>query len=165
MTTSGYIEAVACRLNLGAGDEQIAGWIHVDYRPDVADTIADATRLPFASGAAAEIRAMDLLEHFPHDRTQAILGEWRRVLAHAGTLTIKVPNILALARAIIAAPHREAMYVRNVYGGHRWGPDGAWDTHHWAWSPETITHELAQAGFRIVALNDDLNMEVRALRD
>ena len=155
---------MACRLNLGAGDERIDGWIHVDYRPDVADTIADATQLPFASESAAEIRAMDLLEHFPHDRTQAVLAEWRRVLVHGGVLTVKVPNIVALSRAILDRPHAEAIYVRNVYGGHRWGPDGAWDTHHWAWSPASIAHELAEAGFQIVGLNDDLNMEVRAHR-
>lgn len=151
------------RLNLGCGDEHEDGWVHIDYRADAADVVADATQLPIASHTATEIRALDLLEHFPHDRTQAVLAEWRRVLAHGGKLTVKVPNIVALARALLARPHWEHAYVRNIYGGHRWGPDGAWDAHHWAWSPETIAHELAEAGYRIVALDDDLNMTVIAL--
>lgn len=152
----------AVRLNLGCGDDRLEGWVNIDYRPDVATIVADCSTLPVRSGTAAEIRALDLLEHFPHDRTQRILAEWRRALTPAGTLTVKVPNIAALAHAIVRSPHRQDVYVRNIYGGHRWGPDGMWDAHHWAWSPETICAELAQAGYQILACDNDLNMTVTA---
>lgn len=152
------------RLNLGCGEDIRPGWFNIDLRSDCgADIVQDVTKLPFDDGEVDEILALDLLEHFPAFRTQDILAEWRRVLRPSGTLTIKVPNLQALCEALLARTHPD-MIVRNIYGGHRWGPDGAWDAHHTGWTPTTICRDLTVAGFKILGNDGALNMTVKAAK-
>lgn len=158
------------RLNLGSGDLHLDGYVNVDLREDVADVVCDATDLSrWADGAAFEIKATDLLEHFPASRTDAILAEWARVLCPGGRLILKVPNVEALAEVIVRMSHAGerndravAVCIKNLYGGHRWGPDGAWDTHHTGWTPRLLTAVLDRAGFDVVSVDGELNMTVEA---
>lgn len=160
----------AIRLNLGCGAARRDGFVNVDLRPEVADVVADVRSLSlWADESVDEIHADDVLEHFPAAQTQAILREWRRVLVPGGTLTIRCPNLHALALSIVKAGNERrwpavSCYIRNVYGGHRWGEDGALDAHHTGWVPETLATELAQAGFGVVSNDRDLNMTVVACR-
>jgi SAM-dependent methyltransferase len=152
------------KLNIGAGDDRRDGYWSVDLRPDVADVVADITRLPFADDSVAELFASDLLEHFPATKTQGLLAEWRRVLAPGGKLTLRVPNLLALARLLIEHPHTRPDVIRNIYGGHRFGPDGAWDTHHTGWTPDLLHEELTRAGFVVMSDDGQPNNTVTAMR-
>jgi glycosyltransferase involved in cell wall biosynthesis len=161
---AGERKPATLRLNLGAGDDKKDGYLSVDLRRDVADVLADVTALPFTDESAAELFASDLLEHFPAPRTQQILAEWHRVLAPGGKLTLRVPNLLALAQLIVQYPHTRPDVIRNIYGGHRWGPDGAWDTHHTGWVPEMLHAELERAGFLVMNDDGDLNNTVTAMR-
>jgi ubiquinone/menaquinone biosynthesis C-methylase UbiE len=152
------------RLNLGAGDYYREGWLNLDLRDDCgADMVQDVTKLPFDDGEVDEILALDLLEHFPAFRTLDILTEWRRVLVPGGLLTLKVPNLKLLAQWLLdhVAPR---LVIRNVFGGHRWGPDGSWDAHHTGFTPETITEDLEQAGFKVIGNDLAVNMSVKARR-
>lgn len=152
------------RLNLGAGEDRRDGYLSVDLRSDIADLLADVTRLPFADESVAEILASDLLEHFPATRTVQILAEWHRVLVPGGKLTLRVPNLLALAKLLVEHPHTRPDVIRNIYGGHRWGPDGAWDTHHTGWTPDMLHAELKGTGFLVMNDDGDLNNTVTAMR-
>jgi SAM-dependent methyltransferase len=148
------------RLNVGAGAARVEGWLSVDLRPDVSDVVADARRLPFPDGAADEILASDVLEHFPLGESYPLLAEWRRVLKPGGLLTLRLPNLLALAQLIVAGSAERA--IVNIYGGHRWGPDGAWDTHHTGWTPAGIEQLLRHAGYHVESNDGAPNMTVRA---
>lgn len=155
------------KLNLAAGDDRREGYVSVDLRPDVADVVADVRSLPYDDGSVDEILALDCLEHFPADQTQAILAEWRRVLVPGGLLTLKVPNLYQLARLIADRTERRSwdavrLLIRNVYGGHRWGPEGSWDAHHHGFVPETLYQELDRAGFDVVSDDLSLNNQVEA---
>lgn len=82
------------RLNLGARDKAIPGFIGIDCDPhagigEVGD-IADLSQ--YADGSVAEIYASHCLEHFPHRRTLDVLLEWNRVLAKGGILYLAVPD-------------------------------------------------------------------------
>ena len=149
------------RLNLGAGDDRRDGYVHVDLRADVADVVASADRLPYRSGSVAEILALDMLEHFPAARTDAVLREWHRILAPGGRLRIKVPNLAVLAQQIVDGK-TPALVIRNIYGGHRWGPDGSWDAHHTGWTPPLLRRHLTDVGFTVLSIDDDQNMTVEA---
>jgi ubiquinone/menaquinone biosynthesis C-methylase UbiE len=79
------------RLNLGSGNLPLEGYVNVDTRdrPGV-DLVADATALPFPDGAAVEVQASSLLEHFRDP--YAVLDEAHRVLAPEGVLVVRVPS-------------------------------------------------------------------------
>lgn len=151
------------KLNLGCGDQRIPGCTNVDLRPEVADVVADVSDLPFGDGQASDILAFDILEHFPAARIGEVLAEWRRVMAGGGMLTVRVPNMVALAHALVDRNFAADVLIRNVYGGHRWGPDGAWDAHHWGWTPETLSRDLAAAGFDVFDNDRELNMTAKAV--
>jgi SAM-dependent methyltransferase len=158
------------RLNLGCGDDRREDYANVDLREDVADVVCDVRKLEHWGDATVdEIVAEDLLEHFPATETNAILEEWARVLRPGGTLTVKVPNLYLLARAIVAYADlgkfgAVACLVNNVYGGHRWGPDGAWDQHHTGWVPVQLHDVLTMAGFEVISDDGEMNNRVVARR-
>lgn len=152
------------KLNVGAGDQRKDGFFSLDVRPDTSDVVASADRLPIADARVDEILASDLLEHFPASRTQSVLAEWRRVLRPGGLLTVRVPNLLALACLLVEHPETRPDVIRNIYGGHRWGPQGAWDTHHTGWTPDLLHDELRAAGFAVVSDDGATNNTVRAVK-
>jgi predicted SAM-dependent methyltransferase len=157
------------KLNLGAGEDRREGYLSVDLRADVADVAADVGALPFRAGSVDRLLALDILEHVPATRTASLLAEWRRVLRPRGHLTVRVPNLYQLARGIVGFTdaqrwNRVHQYVTNVYGGHRWGPDGALDAHHWGFVPETLYRTLADAGFEVESDDLALNNTVEAVR-
>lgn len=82
------------RLNLGARNRAILGFLSVDIDPaSGADVIADISSLPsYADGSVSEIYASHCLEHFPHGKTIPILREWARVLKPGGVLYVAVPD-------------------------------------------------------------------------
>jgi SAM-dependent methyltransferase len=149
------------KLNLGCGDDYQEGYVNVDLRDDVGDVHCDVRHLPFEDGAADEVLAFDILEHLPPSDSLPCLREWRRVLREGGELKLKVPNMLALA-AMIIEDDRPAMAIRNIYGGHRWGPDGAWDAHHTGWTPKMLHLLLESEGFEVESNDLELNMTVVA---
>lgn len=158
------------RLHLGCGETYREGFVNVDLREDCrTDLNCDVRSLPFDDGDVSEIVAEDLLEHFPARETQALLAEWGRVLHVGGRLTIKCPNMLALSDAILTADRHGdhgavRMFINNVMGGHRWGPDGAWDTHHWNFTPSTLAAALDQAGFDVESNDLAINMTAVAVK-
>lgn len=150
------------RLNLGAGDDRREGYLNVDLRVETADLVADVRALPFVAGAADELLAHDVLEHFWRDAVPALLGEWQRVLRTGGLLRVRVPNLPVLAALLDTDQHDQV--VENIYGGHRWGPEGAYDTHHWGWSRTSLIRELDRAGFDVQLVDNEPNMTALAVK-
>lgn len=151
------------RLNLGAGEDRREGYLSVDLRPDVADVVADVRRLPFDTETVEEILAFDILEHLPPTYTEATLAEWRRVLVPGGLLTLKVPNMYQLCRWVVEGISVQAA-LTNIYGGHKFGPDGELDHHCVGWTPEMLHRLLHGAGFDVVSDDGGLNMTLEARR-
>ncbi len=155
------------RIHVGCGTDLRAGHVNVDVRDDCgADVVADAADLPFPDASASELLALDVLEHTPYPLR--FLAEWHRVLAPDGVLTLRVPNMQGLAAQMVywsdkPGPVWDGL-VRNVYGGHEFGPDGCYDAHHTGWSPASLTVTLDQAGFDVLSISDELNMVVTARR-
>src|SRR5579885_3177546 len=79
------------RLNLGANDRRVEGFLSVDIVPP-ADFIADLTKpWPWKDSTVSEILAFDVVEHLPDKRHT--MNELWRVLRHGGRATIEVPTI------------------------------------------------------------------------
>lgn len=78
------------RLNLGACDRTIPGFLSVDIVPP-ADVVADLReRWPWPDSSVDEVRAYDVIEHLP-DRIHT-MNELYRVLVPGGRAVIEVPS-------------------------------------------------------------------------
>lgn len=78
------------KLNLGANDRRVEGFISVDVC-EPADFIADLTKpWPWADGSVSEVLAYDVFEHLPDKRHT--MNELHRVMAPGGIVRIQVPH-------------------------------------------------------------------------
>jgi trans-aconitate methyltransferase len=78
------------RLNLGANDRAVPGFLSVDIVPP-ADIIADLSQpWPWPDSSVEEVLAYDVFEHLP-DKRQTLNELWR-VLKHGGIARIQVPD-------------------------------------------------------------------------
>jgi hypothetical protein len=81
---------MSLRLNLGACDRRITGFLSVDICPP-ADVVTDLRELwPWEDSSVQEVRAHDIFEHLP-DRIHTMNELWR-VLCPGGTATVEVPS-------------------------------------------------------------------------
>jgi ubiquinone/menaquinone biosynthesis C-methylase UbiE len=80
----------ALKLNLGACDRSIPGFLSVDICPP-ADVVADLSLpWPWPDSSVDEVRAHDVFEHLP-SRIQTMNELWR-VLKPRGHATVEVPS-------------------------------------------------------------------------
>lgn len=82
------------RLNLGGRGTKIAGFQTVDLSEEHDVQIkSDVSNLwMFREETVSEIYASQILEHFPHVKTEVVLKEWYRVLKSGARITIGVPD-------------------------------------------------------------------------
>lgn len=136
-------QAGEIRLNLGGRGTSIPGFLTVDLSPEHdVDVKADVSDLPFEDSSVSEIYASQILEHFPHVRTQEVLKEWCRVLKKGGKLVVGVPDF---ARAIeIYQKNGLIPWVTNFLFGDQGYPLAF---HYVPFTFATLANELIKAGF------------------
>lgn len=154
-----YLLQTPLRLNLGGGDDHYEGYVNVDLREDVADVCADVRSLPVPDDSVSAIIAYDILEHLTPVHTLSALREWQRVLQPGGTLAIRTPNMLELCRWVVEG-RQVGLAIQNIYGGHKFGPEGEWDCHHTGWTPAQLRDRLEAFGFEFVSDDEELNHTV-----
>lgn len=156
-----------CRVThveLGGGDVRHPGYTNIDVRPECADIAHDLRDpLPLPDGSVESLLAYDVVEHLPPAHTRRLLAEIHRVLQPGGRAHLRVPNLLALAQMIVSDRATEAA-IRNIYGGHRFGPEGEWDCHHTGWTPALFASLLQRSGFTVVANDEAINMTVEVTK-
>ena len=83
------------RLNLGCGFQQVAGFIGVDFDPNVEpDIVSPIDDLPWCESDSVDmIFASHILEHLTMDESKVALKEWLRVLKPGGWLDVIVADI------------------------------------------------------------------------
>jgi predicted SAM-dependent methyltransferase len=108
------------KLNLGSDWNHIDNYVSVDMSPKCQpDMLADVCKLPIADDAVEEVYASHVLEHVPC-WTDA-LGEWRRVLAPGGLITVAIPDFLA-GYALYRAGEWDLRYFNaTIYGAQQMG--------------------------------------------
>lgn len=138
----------ALRLNLGCGHIPLEGYVNIDMRrlPGV-DVVAPVDNLPFEPGTVGEIFSAHVLEHFPQaELERRLLPYWHSLLTAGGVLRSVVPDI----DAMIDQYHRGEITFENLrevaYGGQEY--EG--DFHHTAFTPESLSGLLLDAGFEDV---------------
>lgn len=132
------------KLNLGGRGTHIPGFTTVDLSEENTDGIkADVSDLSMIeTGSVSEIYASQILEHFPHVKTDAVLAEWFRVLAKGGKLIVGVPDF---ERAIeLYKSHGLTAWVVNFLYGDQ-GYDLAY--HYAPFTFARLAGLLSKAGF------------------
>jgi glycogen(starch) synthase len=136
------------RVNLGAGEKPLDGYVNVDMRPlPGIDVVADVRRLPFEPASVAEFASAHLVEHFREQQLRsALLPYWCSLLRPGGTLRIVCPNW-------------EEMTVRLADGRMTWPEfklltfglqDYDGDDHFAMYTPESLGAALEAAGLENV---------------
>lgn len=103
-------EGAAVRLNLGAGDVPLPGFVPVDRACGT-----EVYPLPYPDSSVEEVYASHVLEHFPMRDAEKVVAEWVRVLKPGGRIRIAVPDVRALAHAIVA--NANMPITAFLYGG------------------------------------------------
>lgn len=135
------------RLNLGSGQRPFGeGWTNVDcqskWSPDI---VADIRNMPmFEDGSAELIVVHHGLEHLKITDAAIALKEWHRILKPEGSLLIFVPDLKALARKWLVGNLTDYLFFVNCMGADCGDPS---DLHRWHYTRESLTMELAKAGF------------------
>lgn len=133
------------KLNLGCGCKKIEGYIGVDIKE--ADVVADVRKLPFPDGAADEVMAIHVCEHFYVHEILGVIKEWRRVLKDGGRMVLELPCLdKVLYHFFEGGP--ENMTLWPLYGDPRTHKDGEPALHKWAWSRARFAEMLKAAGLR-----------------
>lgn len=102
------------RLNIGAGDTQIPGFISLDIK-----TGTDASqKLDYADGSVDEIYASHVLEHIHHSKTHEAVREWVRVLRPGGRIRIAVPDSARIAQQAASGVMPMNLYSAWMHGSH-----------------------------------------------
>ncbi len=114
-----------------------------EHGPDIVADASDLSMIP--DGAAEELYASHVLEHFAFPRTVLVLAEWARVLAPGGTLKVAVPD-MALVCALIAEGRSSYTAMHQIYGGH-WATPGGPQGHHYGFTCAMLVELLTLLGF------------------
>ena len=94
------------KLQIGAGPNELDGWLNADFSPRRPTTIfMDATQpFPIPSGSFDLIFSEHMIEHVPFDQGQKMLRECFRVLKPGGRIRIATPNLQRIAALATASP-------------------------------------------------------------
>ncbi len=154
--TNGQSENVL-RLNLGSGEQPLAGYVNVDLaperrgqQPDVNCDIRDL-RGVFSDNYADEILAVHVVEHFWRWEVGDILKEWVRVLKPGGKLILECPNLISACEALLIDPMAGAMPDQRgnrtmwcFYGDPSWKDPLM--CHRWLYTPQSLAQVMHEAG-------------------
>ncbi len=133
------------RLNIGCGHVPLDGYVNVDMRslPGV-DVVAPVDALPFDPGSLTEIFSAHVLEHFPQEQLERqLLPYWWGLLRAGGVFRSVVPDVTAMMEQYQAGDITFEAFRLVAYGGQEY--EG--DFHHTAFTPDSLTSLLADAGF------------------
>ena len=87
------------KLQVGASDKAIEGWLNTDYEPSGNAVFLDITKpLPFANEQIDVIVAEHVIEHVPKQGANLFLRECHRCLKIGGVLRISTPDVGTLCR-------------------------------------------------------------------
>lgn len=146
------------RLNLGAGNKPLTGYINVDLEvhDDGHEWIQwdfhDGPLPPqFGPGSCQTILASHLVEHLHPKVVQRTLAGWREALRPGGVLILEQPDLLRCCVNLLQAMTSNdpalvtQMGLWGVYGHSMTHDDGM--GHQWGYWPASLEALLRKAGF------------------
>lgn len=141
------------KLNIGAGNKNIPGWLSVDADPATKpDILGTALSIPLPDESASTVMAIHLLEHLHQWEAEPALREWFRLLAPGGLLILEMPDFLKfcknIADGVVGRKHPDQMGMWPAYGDPR--DKNPLMCHKWAYWFDSLKPLVESIGFRSV---------------
>lgn len=146
------------KLNLGAGNQKIEGYLSVDKYDSEADISADISYLPFNNNSIDEIVCYQVIEHVPYNLSQQVFDEMYRVLKPGKKAIVETPDIDVVCRKILVEGLKDK-WIYNLVGEYYrpWDKSRYEDWEHHAgsihrnpWNLERLKRVAKESGFKNV---------------
>lgn len=110
------------KLQLGAGEFNLPGWLNTDIEPGEGQAYLDATKhFPLPDSSFQVVSSEQVIEHLTSDQGLNMMKESFRILKHGGKVRVATPNLLKLADLLRDDKTPEQMaYVRAKMNWHKW---------------------------------------------
>lgn len=153
---------MALKLNLGAGDTKLPGFISVDLYDKAADIQADVCELPYNTGTVDQIVCYQVIEHVPYWKSAMMFQEWYRVLRPGAYAVVETPDIDVVCAKILTHGLTDDMIYNLVGEYYRpWDKNryDDWENvaaaiHRNPWNFERLEGLAGQAGFTVQKIDD-----------
>jgi predicted SAM-dependent methyltransferase len=157
-----YLQANSIRkLQIGAGENNRAGWLNTDIEPVRDQAFLDATEpFPMPDGSIHYIYHEHLIEHITYQQGLAMLKESYRVMAPGGKMRVATPNLRKFIGLFQETKTpQEQSYMVDKMAWHEWPvtPDPEcyilnqqlrqWG-HRFVYTPKLLRASLEAAGFQ-----------------
>lgn len=146
------------KLNLGSGDVRFEGFINIDLYDKTADIQADICDVPLEDYCAEEIKCIQVIEHVPYNKSDAMFKEMFRLLKVGGFVDVETPNIDVIAKRIVDTGDISDNTVYNLVGEYYrpWDKDryedwecNAASIHRNPWNFKRLQRFTERAGFSV----------------
>jgi predicted SAM-dependent methyltransferase len=168
ITIKRYLASTGVRkLQIGAGPNNLLGWLNTDIEPGEGQAFLDATKpFPIPDKSLHYVYAEQVIEHLPFEGGMVMLRESYRTLAPGGKLRVGTPDLRklialfdqdeteaerrfmtaqlkanAMVRLNVKEPERP-LFIMNTYF-YNWG-------HQFLYDRQTLLSALESVGFRDV---------------
>lgn len=142
------------RLNLGAGSQDLDGFIAVDIEGGDVRHDLGAFPWPVDPDSVTEIMASHILEHFDRHTGRAFLAECYRILMPGGVLRLAVPDSDVFTDCRLAGDWDAVRGYPWIDANHFYGGDHTEERPHWrhkyAYTFGLLEHILRDIGFVLV---------------
>jgi hypothetical protein len=129
------------RLNIGAGESNLPGFIPIDHKLG-----HDALKLDYADGSVDEVYSSHCLEHIHHSHAYEAVKEWTRVLKPGGRIRIAVPDVRKVLRDFSADDMPTALLSAWLHGSH----DVDTDRHQAEFDEQSLSSLLRLCGIETI---------------
>lgn len=162
------IDTCKLRLHLGCGENNIPGYINIDFKPDYhplqtrqgADFFGDIQQLSFPQNSVTEIRSHHTFEHFNRQTALALLAAWYYWLEPEGIVVIETPDFERSIEQLCSTEffHQEKQAImRHIFGSH----EASWAIHYDGWSASKFDYTLSYLGFSEITSEESQYLMLR----
>ena len=160
------------RLQIGSGGKDIAGYVNTDARLQSSPSgiVFDLQTDPLPENRFSSIYLCHIWEHVFEDQAPALLHKMKQALLPRGILRISVPDLRKVVRGCVETlpghPEHFGVYFNAPLFGPFLSTSNIWDVHKRGFTLESLSAELAAAGFRrIEPWRSEQVPEIAAVRD
>jgi predicted SAM-dependent methyltransferase len=148
------------KLQIGAGDSRLEGWLNTDILEEPGLAYLDATQpFPLPDHSFHYVFSEHVIEHLSYEDGRKMLHEAARILGPGGKMRIATPNLLQFVRLFQNPKTVEITnYIPGKLAWHRWSTKPSAEAfilnlqlsqfgHKFLYDPETLKFALSESGF------------------